>query len=80
MVSHQNQPKEKLVTRLGLIRLLTLAMFSMALIVTPLVTPVRAAGGESPSPPPSDSNAQDKKKDKSSNLEDSNFKIGRADV
>jgi tetratricopeptide (TPR) repeat protein len=64
------------VARIGFIRLLTLAMFAMALIVTPLVTPVCAAGGESPSPPPSDSKAQDKKKDKSSNLEDSNFSKG----
>ena len=63
-------------TRIGLIRLLTLAMFSMAPMVTPLVTRVRAAGGESPSPPPSDSKSQDKKKDKSSNLEDSTFSKG----
>ena len=63
-------------TRIGLIRLLTLAMFSMALIVMPLVTPVRAAGGDSPSPPPSDSKTKDKNKDKSSNLEDSTFSKG----
>jgi tetratricopeptide (TPR) repeat protein len=64
------------VTRIGLIRLLTVAMFSMALIATPLVTPVRAAGGESPSPPPSDSKTQDKKKDKSSSLDDFAFSKG----
>src|SRR5258708_716374 len=52
------------------IRLLTLAMFSMALIAVPLLTSVHAAGGGNPSPPASDSN---KKKKKSSSIEDSRF-------
>ena len=52
------------------IRLLTLAMFSMALIAVPLLTSAHAAGGGNPSPPASDSN---KKKKKSSSIEDSRF-------
>jgi tetratricopeptide (TPR) repeat protein len=52
------------------IRLLTLAMFSMALIAVPLLTSAHAAGGGDPSPPASDSN---KKKKKSSSIEDSRF-------
>jgi tetratricopeptide (TPR) repeat protein len=55
------------------IRLLTLAMFSMALIAVPLLTPAHAAGGGNPSPPASDSN---KKKKKSSSIEDSRFVEG----
>ena len=54
------------------IRLLTLAMYAMALIAVPLTT-AYAAGGDSPSPPASD--AKDtkkvkKKKDKSSSIDD----------
>src|SRR6202140_1756930 len=52
------------------IRLLTLAMFAMALIAVPLLTSAHAAGGGNPSPPASDSN---KKKKKSSSIEDSRF-------
>jgi tetratricopeptide (TPR) repeat protein len=52
------------------IRLLTLAMFSMALIAVPLLTSAHAAGGGNPSPPASDSN---KKKKNSSSIEDSRF-------
>ena len=55
------------------IRLLTLAMFSMALIAVPLLTSTHAAGGGNPSPPASDSN---KKKKKSSSIEDSRFVEG----
>ena len=55
------------------IRLLTLAMFSMALIAVPLLTSAHAAGGGNPSPPASDSN---KKKKKSSSIEDSRFVEG----
>ena len=59
------------------IRLLTLAMFSMALIVAPLLTPARAAGDDNPSPPASDSKASKKqKKDKSSSIEDGRFAAG----
>ncbi len=55
------------------IRLLALAVFSMALIVVPLLTSAQAAGGDNPSPPASDSN---KKKKKSSSIEDSRFLAG----
>src|ERR1700687_276312 len=55
------------------IRLLTLAMFSMALIAVPLLTSAHAAGGGNPSPRASDSN---KKKKKSSSIEDSRFVEG----
>jgi tetratricopeptide (TPR) repeat protein len=61
------------------IRLTTLAMFSMALIATPL-TSVFAAGGDTPSAPPaSDGKATKEKKKsgaKSSQLEDSAFLNG----
>jgi tetratricopeptide (TPR) repeat protein len=60
------------------IRLLTLAMYAMALIAVPLTT-AYAAGGDSPSPPASD--AKDtkkvkKKKDKSSSIDDPKFLEG----
>ena len=60
------------------IRLLTLAMYAMALIAVPLTT-AYAAGGDSPSPPASD--AKDtkkvkKKKDKSSSIDDQKFLEG----
>jgi tetratricopeptide (TPR) repeat protein len=55
------------------IRLLALAVFSMALIAVPLLTSAQAAGGDNPSPPASDSN---KKKKKSSSIEDSRFLAG----
>ena len=52
------------------IRLLTLAMFTMALIAVPLLTPAHASGDESPSPPASSGT---KKGKKSSSLEDGRF-------
>ena len=60
------------------IRLLTLAIYAMALIAVPLTT-AYAAGGDSPSPPASD--AKDtkkvkKKKDKSSSIDDPKFLEG----
>ena len=54
------------------IRLLTLAMFTMALVVVPLLTPAHASGDENPSPPAS-SGTKKGKKDKSSSLEDGRF-------
>ena len=36
------------------IRLLTLAMYSMALVAVPLITSAHAAGGDNPSPPATD--------------------------
>jgi tetratricopeptide (TPR) repeat protein len=55
------------------IRLLTLAMFSMALIAVPMLTPVYAAGGDNPAPPASDSGKEKKKGDKSSSIDDPKF-------
>ena len=54
------------------IRLLTLAMFSMALAV-PLLTPAHAAGGDNPAPPASDYGKEKKKGDKSSSIDDGGF-------
>ncbi len=54
------------------IRLLTLAMYAMALIAVPLTT-AYAAGGDNPSPPASDTKDTKKvkkKKDKSSSIDD----------
>jgi len=56
-------------------RLLTLAMFSMALIAPPLLSPARAAGDENPSPPASGSK-KDTKKQKNGSLEDNKFVAG----
>jgi tetratricopeptide (TPR) repeat protein len=58
------------------IRLLTLAMFSMALIAIPLLTSAHAAGDENPSPPASDSKGKKHKKDKSSSIDDGKFIAG----
>jgi len=56
-------------------RLLTLAMFSMAVTAAPLFTKAYAAGSDTPSPPASSS--KDKKKgDKSSSIEDPKFLAG----
>lgn len=57
------------------VRLLTLAMFSMALIAAPSLSPAFAAGGDKPSPPASDSRSKAKKKtgDKRSSIDDSAF-------
>ena len=60
------------------IRLLTLAMYAMALIAVPLTT-AYAAGGDSPSPPASDTKDTKKvkkKKDKSSSIDDPKFLEG----
>jgi len=56
------------------IRLLTLALFAMALIAVPLLTPAHAAGDENPSPPASGSKKD--KKDKSSSIDDGKFTAG----
>jgi tetratricopeptide (TPR) repeat protein len=53
------------------VRLLTLAMFSMALIAMPLLTPARAAGDDNPAPP-----AKKENKDKSSAVNDGKFIAG----
>jgi tetratricopeptide (TPR) repeat protein len=53
------------------IRLITLAMVSMALIAVPLLTSAHAAGDENPSPPASGSKKE--KKDKSSGIDDPRF-------
>jgi tetratricopeptide (TPR) repeat protein len=61
------------------IRILTLAMFSMALAAAPLLTPAQAAGDETPSPPASSSKASGSKKpkkDKNSSIEDGRFMAG----
>jgi len=57
------------------IRLLTLAMFTTALIAPPLLAPAYAAGDENPSPPASSTKKKDKK-DKSSSIEDGKFTAG----
>ncbi len=49
-------------------RLLTLAMFSMAMIAAPLLTTARAAGDDNPAPPASDS-SKHKKKNKRSDID-----------
>jgi tetratricopeptide (TPR) repeat protein len=55
------------------IRLLTLAMFSMALIAVPLLTAAHAAGGDNPSPPATDSSKEKKKGGKRSGIDDPKF-------
>jgi tetratricopeptide (TPR) repeat protein len=55
------------------IRLLTLAMFILALIAPPLLAPARASGDENPSPPAS---SKKKKEDKSSSIDDRKFVAG----
>ena len=54
------------------IRLLTLAIYVMALMAVPVVNSARAAGGDSPSPP-ADSTKDKKKKDRSSSIDDPRF-------
>src|SRR3954451_8931899 len=57
------------------IRLLTLMIFSMGLIATPLLTKAHAAGDENPSPPAS--STKDKKKgDRKSSIQDPKFVAG----
>src|ERR1700722_19826294 len=55
------------------IRLLTLAMYVTALVAVPLVTSAYAAGGDSPSPPPTNSGKDKKKSGKSSSIDDPKF-------
>ena len=55
-------------------RVMTLAMFSMAVTAAPLFTKAYAAGSDTPSPPAS--STKDKKKgDKSSSIEDPKFHL-----
>src|SRR6202521_4424734 len=54
------------------IRLLTLAMYAMALTAVPMINSAKAAGGDSPSPP-TDSTKDKKKKDRSSSVDDPRF-------
>jgi tetratricopeptide (TPR) repeat protein len=54
------------------VRLLVLATYVMALAAVPLITTAYASGDEKPTPPASDTK-KEKKKDKSSSLEDSKF-------
>jgi tetratricopeptide (TPR) repeat protein len=58
------------------IRLLTLAMFSLALIAAPLLSTAYAAGGDNPAPPASDSGKDKKKNDKGSSIDDPKFLAG----
>ena len=58
------------------VRLLALAMFSLALVAAPLLSTAYAAGGDNPAPPPSDSSKDKKKNDKSSSIDDPKFLAG----
>jgi tetratricopeptide (TPR) repeat protein len=62
------------------IRLLALAMYSMALMAVPLLTSAYASGSDNPSPPASDTKASKKKSakksDKSSSIDDPKFLEG----
>ena len=55
------------------IRFLTLAMFSMALIASPVITTAYAAGDEKPSPPAATKKEKPKKENDRSSIEDSKF-------
>ena len=55
------------------IRLSMLAIYAMALVAAPVVNTAKAAGGESPSPPSSDTTKGKKKHDKSSSVDDPRF-------
>src|ERR1700676_3377685 len=55
------------------IRLLPLALFSMALVAVPLLTPAHAAGGDNPAPPASDSSKEKKKNDNRSSADNPAF-------
>src|SRR5260370_24333210 len=57
------------------IRLLTLAMFSTALVAAPVLK-VYAAGSDNPAPPPASDTKKEKKKDKSSSIDDPRFVAG----
>ena len=56
------------------IRLLTLAMFAIAMIALPLLAPAHAAGGDNPAPPASDSSKEKKKN--GDGLDDAKFVEG----
>jgi tetratricopeptide (TPR) repeat protein len=59
------------------IRLLALAISSMALVAVPLLTSAYASGGDNPAPPASsDSKKTKKKSDQNSSLDDSKFIAG----
>jgi tetratricopeptide (TPR) repeat protein len=63
------------------IRLLALAMYSMALMAVPLLASAYAAGGENPSPPAADTKMEKKKPakkkaDKSTSIDDPKFLEG----
>jgi tetratricopeptide (TPR) repeat protein len=58
------------------IRLLTLAMVSLALVAAPLLSTAYAAGGDNPTPPASDSSKEKKKNDRSSSIDDPKFLAG----
>jgi len=58
------------------LRLLTLAMFSLALIAAALLSTAYAAGGDNPAPPASDSGKDKKKNDKGSSIDDPKFLAG----
>src|SRR3984957_10389712 len=58
------------------IRLLTVAMFSMALVAVPAITSAYASGDESPSAPAPTKTKKAKKGDKSSAIEDQKFRAG----
>jgi tetratricopeptide (TPR) repeat protein len=57
-------------------RVLTLAMFSMAVTAAPLFTKAYAAGSDTPSSPPASSTKDKKKGDKSSSIDDPKFLAG----
>jgi tetratricopeptide (TPR) repeat protein len=57
------------------VRLLTLAMFTVALVTVPLLS-AYAAGGDNPAPPASDTKKDKKKGDKSSAIDDPKFLAG----
>ncbi len=55
------------------IRLLTLAIYTMALVAVPMVNAAKAAGGESPSPATDSTKDKKKKHDKRSSIDDPKF-------
>jgi tetratricopeptide (TPR) repeat protein len=57
------------------VRLLTLAIYAMALVAVPLITTAHASSDEKPTPPASDTK-KEKKKDKNSSIEDPRFVAG----
>jgi tetratricopeptide (TPR) repeat protein len=57
------------------VRLLTLAMFTVALVAVPLLS-AYASGSDNPAPPASDTKKEKKKGDKSSGIDDPKFLAG----